>query len=223
MKHGEGVGPAGPPSECNIPAVGGDRCFAGTVTGVVLVGGGSNRMGANKALLPFGRERLLDRVVARVREAFPRVILVSNDSASYNYLGLPVIRDIYPGRGPLSGIHAALSAVATPYIFVVACDMPFVDPKLALYLARQAPGYDVVVVRDGPYLEPLFAVYGRGCLEPVESILRRGLRARVVDFFPAVRVKYIERGDLSDFAGVDKVFMNINTPRDLERALQFLE
>ncbi|SHJ08474.1 molybdenum cofactor guanylyltransferase [Desulfofundulus thermosubterraneus] len=220
MEHKERAGPVNRLSACDTGVM---ETIAEQFTGVVLVGGGSSRMGANKALIRFGGEKLLDRVVVRMQEAFARLILITNDPDKYNYLGLPVIGDIYPGRGPLSGIHAGLCAASTPYIFVVACDMPFVDPKLALYLARQAPGFDVVVVRDGPYLEPLFAVYGRGCLEPIESILRRGLRARVVDFFPAVRVKYIERGNLSDFAGVDKVFMNINTPQDLERALQFLE
>ncbi|SHF02979.1 molybdenum cofactor guanylyltransferase [Desulfofundulus australicus DSM 11792] len=201
----------------------GGEDVAGQVTGVVLAGGSSRRMGFNKALIQFGPEKLLERVVALVKKAFTGVILVANEADKYAYLGLPVVGDIYPGRGPLAGIHAGLCAAPTPYIFVVACDMPFIDPGLALYLSRQAPGFDVVVVRDGPYLEPLFAVYGKGCLGAIESILRSKNRARVVDFFPAVRVKYIERRDLSGFAGVDRVFTNINTPQDLERALHILK
>ncbi|MGB9804155.1 molybdenum cofactor guanylyltransferase [Desulfofundulus sp.] len=222
---GKKVEPAGRHAPCNVCVNRTGHFPAENFTGVVLAGGNSSRMGTNKALIPFGREKLLDRVVARMREVFARVILISNENESgkYNYLGLPVIGDIYPGKGPLAGIHAALSAASTPYIFVVACDMPFIDPELAVYLARQAPGYDVVVVRDGPYLEPLFAVYGKGCLEVIESILRNGLRAKVVDFFPAVRVKYIERGDLSHITDVDKVFININTLRDLEHAKLLLE
>lgn len=177
-------------------------------------------MGTDKAFLLLGRERMVERVVGRLKEAFPRIILVGGDAEKYSYLGLPVVQDIYPGRGPLAGIHAALTYAATPYVFVTACDMPFIDPKLALFLVRQAPGYDVVVVRDGPYLEPLFAVYGKGCQEAVERTLKKSMRPRVVDFFPLVKVKYIERRELAGIADVEKVFLNVNTPQDLERALK---
>lgn len=190
------------------------------VTCAVLVGGGSRRMGTDKAALFFGREKLVERVVARLKRAFPRMILVGGKVEKYSYLGLPVVQDVYPGRGPLAGIHAALAYAATPYVFVTACDMPFADPVLALFLARQAPGCDVVVVRDGSYLEPLFAVYGKGCLPAVEHTLKVNMRPRVVDFFPLVKVKYIERHRLAKLTDVEKAFFNVNTPQDLERALR---
>ncbi len=177
-------------------------------------------MGTDKASLFFGRERMVERVVARLKKAFPRMILVGGDAEKYSYLGLPVVRDVYPGRGPLAGIHAALVHVSTPYVFVAACDMPFADAGLALFLVRQAPGHDVVVVRDGSYLEPLFAVYGKGCLQAVEHTLKVNMRPRVVDFFPLVKVKYIERRELAGMADVGKAFFNVNTPQDLERALR---
>nr|WP_279233507.1 molybdenum cofactor guanylyltransferase [Desulfofundulus thermobenzoicus] len=204
------------------PPAPGDVPLPAAVTGVILVGGCSSRMGMNKALLSCGGERLLDRVVARVREAFPRVLLVGNQAEAYGYPGLPVVRDIFPGRGPLSGIHAALSAAGTPYIFVVACDMPFVDPALALHLARQAPGHDVVVVRDGDKYEPLFAVYARECLPVIESLLYREKRPRVVDFFSAVRVKYIDQQDITAIADPRLVFFNVNTPGDWTEALKLI-
>jgi len=187
------------------------------ITGVVLAGGNSRRMGFNKALLEVGGCRLVERVVHALREAFGRVMLVANEPADYLYLGMPVVSDIFPGRGPLSGIHAALVHAGTPYVFVAACDMPLADTRLARFLAGRAHGFDVVVVREGVYLEPMFAVYSRNCLTPVEALLRRD-RARVTDFFPSVRVKYIERWELPPGIDFEGVFLNVNSPRDLERA-----
>ncbi|OAT79876.1 molybdenum cofactor guanylyltransferase [Desulfotomaculum copahuensis] len=192
------------------------------VTGVVLAGGNSSRMGANKALLKLAGRRLIERVVCALQNAFGRVMLVVNNFDDYRCLGLPMVSDVYPGRGPLSGIHAGLLHAKTPYIFVAACDLPLADARLARHMAALAPGSDVVIARSGGCLEPLFAVYSRECLAPVENLLRSGRRCRVVDFFPMVRIKYIDRADFPPGIDAERVFLNINTPADLQRAGSYL-
>ena len=184
----------------------------------VLIGGKSRRMGVNKAFLNIGQVRLIEKIVAQLKRFFPEVLLAGNEPESYCSLGLPVVPDAYPGCGPLAGIHAALAAAAHPYLFITACDMPFLDLDLAALLLKNAPGYDVVVPRLGAYLEPLCAVYGKGCLPAIEAGLKEG-RCKVTAFFAEVSVRYLDREELSRF-DLKKIFFNLNSPDDLEMAIK---
>ncbi len=182
----------------------------------VLVGGESRRMGCNKAFLKLGQDNLVESIALKLKTLFHDVFLVGSDPAPYSSLGLPVVADIYKGCGPLAGIHAALQATTRPYLFVTACDMPFLDLKMVSFLVAGAWGYDAVVPKIGEYLEPLCAVYGKACLPAAEANLRRG-QGKITDIFPKVRVKYVELKELRRF-DVEKAFFNINTPKDMKKA-----
>ncbi len=195
--------------------------FLGTgirASAAVLVGGQSRRMGLNKAFLKIGPGRLIENITAKLKTLFPEVLLAGNDPEPYGSLCLPVVGDIYQGCGPLAGIHAALTAAANPYVFITACDMPFVDLDLVAFLVKNAPGYDVVVPRLGAYLEPLCAVYGKGCLSAIEASLNKG-QCKVTAFFPEVAVKYLDQEELSGF-NLDRIFFNLNSPKDLKKAIE---
>lgn len=125
--------------------------------------------------------------------------------------------DLFPGYGPLAGIHAGLLKSRYFYNLVVACDMPFTDPRLASYLLEQARGYDAVVPRIGGLLEPLFAVYSRNCLGPVQRSLEAGKR-RTYDLFNLVQVRYVEEEEINSVTSWAAAFFNINTPEELEKA-----
>ncbi|BCV22102.1 putative molybdenum cofactor guanylyltransferase [Moorella sp. Hama-1] len=187
--------------------------------GIVLAGGKSTRMGTNKALLPLRDKSLLATVVAALRPLFAEIIVVTNTPELYRDLGARLVRDVIPGRGPLSGFHAGLLASPYWHNFIVACDMPFLDPALISYLLGRAPGYDAVVPRRGEYLQPLHAVYSRGCLPAIEACLKKG-EYQAFAFYPRVRVRYIDVDRLKDrgFNDPEEVFFNINTPADLARA-----
>lgn len=184
----------------------------------VLVGGQSRRMGLNKALLKIGSGRLIENITAKLKTLFPEVLLAGSDPEPYVSLGLPVVGDVYRGCGPLAGIHAALTAAANPYVFIMACDLPFVDLELVAFLVKNAPGHDAVVPRLGAYLEPLCAVYGKGCLPAIETSLNKG-RCKVTAFFPEVAVKYLDQEELSGF-NLDRIFFNLNSPKDLKKAIE---
>ena len=195
--------------------------FLGTgirASAAVLVGGQSRRMGLNKAFLKIGPDRLIKNITAKLKTLFPEVLLAGNDPEPYGSLGLPVVSDVYRGCGPLAGIHAALTAAANPYVFITACDMPFVDLDLVAFLVKNAPGYDVAVPRLGAYLEPLCTVYGKGCLPAIEASLNKG-QYKVTAFFPEVAVKYFDREELSRF-NLDRIFFNLNSPKDLKKAIE---
>jgi molybdopterin-guanine dinucleotide biosynthesis protein A len=197
--------------------------YFNNVTGVILAGGKSRRMGTDKALLDVGSSSMIKRVAQEMARLF-KSILVAGSKDDYLDLGMPVISDIYPGCGPLGGIHAGLTAANTPYIFVVGCDMPFISAELMACLLSHVRGHDVIIPRDSKtgYHEPLFAVYGKNCIIPVENMLKEN-RIKVTGFHTQVRVKYIERKEMEHCAGSDKCFINVNTPDELAAARRAVE
>jgi len=192
--------------------------------GIVLAGGKSTRMGTNKALLPLRDKPLLATVVAALRPLFAEIIVVTNTPELYQDIEARLVRDVIPGRGPLSGFHAGLLASPYRHNFIVACDMPFLNPALINYLLSQAPGYDAVVPRRGQYLQPLHAVYSRNCLAAIETCLKQG-EYQAFAFYPRVRVRYVDvdRLKAQGFKDPEQVFFNINTPADLARARYLLK
>lgn len=186
-------------------------------TAIILCGGKNSRMGCNKALLEVGRQKIIERMVRQLSGLFGQIIISSNEPLEHTFPEVEAVPDIIPGRGPLSGIHAGLAAAGNHYSLVLACDMPFVDGKLAEYLIKEAPGFDVVVPRVDQYLQPLFAVYSKNCLAPVTECLKSS-NSKVITFYHRVKVKYISREKISAVTDVGRVFFNINTPADLKAA-----
>jgi molybdopterin-guanine dinucleotide biosynthesis protein A len=183
------------------------------VTGVILSGGQSSRMGSNKALLPIQGGRIIEAIYRQFSELFPEVLLVTNNPEQYNFLPCRKAADIYPGLGALAGLHAGLHNAATPYIFAVACDMPWLNSSLIRRLAALHNVADVVIPQVENGLEPLHALYGKQCLQPMEEVLSAG-RRRIISFFPQVRVQYFGQDQIAAIDPAFDSFRNINTPAD---------
>lgn len=188
------------------------------LSAAILVGGESRRMGYNKAFLKIGRSNLVESIVARLKTIFPDVFLVGNDPELYRLLEMPVIADLYKGCGPLGGIHAALMAAKTPYVFITACDVPFLDTQVVVYMAGKVSGYDAVVPKIKGYLEPLCAVYGKSCLLAMEAQLKCG-QCKITDLFSVLHVNYLEQEEIEKLTAVEKAFLNVNTPKDMQKAI----
>ena len=139
-------------------------------------------MGSDKALLPFKGRTLVEHVAEQVHQAVGNVTLVG-DPHRYSNFSYPVIRDIYPARGPLSGIHAALAASHDEWNLIVACDMPEVTAAfLTKILERAERGKAHAVIPAGPsgLPEPLCAAYSRRALDLIADSLERDIR-KVMD------------------------------------------
>ncbi|MBC7250409.1 MAG: molybdenum cofactor guanylyltransferase [Anaerolineae bacterium] len=186
---------------------------------IVLAGGKSHRLGRDKAFLEIGGIPLIERVLERLQQIGDEVLVVTNDPEPFAYLKLPVLKDVQPGQGVLGGLYTGLRAARHQYSLVIACDMPFLDPKLLRYMVILAPGHDVVIPYVQGMYEPLHAIYSQNCLEPIERVLAQGKR-RIVDFFPAVRVRHVSEEEVSILDPQLLSFFNINTPEDLSRARQ---
>jgi molybdopterin-guanine dinucleotide biosynthesis protein A len=184
------------------------------MTGLILAGGKSKRMGQEKALLPLGNKTLIERVADALGCVCDPVIIVTNTPSNYSFLGLEMVADLIVGRGALSGIHAGLFFSPTPRAFVIGCDMPLVNPTLVRLLVEQKAKWDVVVPRVGEFLEPLHAVYSKRCLPTMEQFLLSGGR-RILDLYPKLKVLEVSEAELRKVDPELLSFFNVNTPEDL--------
>lgn len=189
------------------------------LTGVLLAGGRSSRLGRPKYLLDFGGRPLGQRLLDELRAVCSAVLVVANDPAPFRGWDVPVVADLFPGCGPLAGLHAGLAAAVPPAagILAVACDLPFFSSAFGELLAELLPSHDAVIPRHGEFLEPLCAAYGPGALGAMERELSSG-RARVRGIFPHIRVRYVDEDERRRFGADDLLFLNINSREDLAEA-----
>lgn len=173
-------------------------------------------MGFNKAFLPYGDKTFIEHQIARLNKIFDEIILSANDARLYAHLNLPIVSDILPERGPLSGICAGLIRSTSFHSFVIACDMPFIHEKIILYLREQIGGYDVVVPQTSRGLEPLHAFYSRNCIQPMYRCLNEG-RLRIIDFFSEVKVKIVDEQEFKELDVPTQPLVNLNTPEEYQK------
>jgi molybdopterin-guanine dinucleotide biosynthesis protein A len=184
------------------------------ITGVILAGGRSRRMGADKSSLEIEGETLFQRQLRIFREVFP-AILIAGDRPDLALPDVPSIPDLHPGSA-LGGLHTGLVSAGTPFIFAAPCDMPFSDAGLIRFIvSKRDTEYDAVVPRTSAGMEPLFAVYSRTCQKAMEQLLVDG-RFRILDLIEMINTCFVEEDVLP--AGYQKALTNINTLEDLERA-----
>jgi len=184
------------------------------VSGIILAGGNSLRLGQEKALIDTGGQLLIERVVHRLGRVVDRIVLVTNDPERYAFLGLPMVGDIYPGVGTLGGLHAGLAAIEAPYGLAVGCDMPFLNPALLHYMISLRVGCDAVMPRVGRYREPLHALYARTCAARFAQAIEAGQR-RIMHALNGMRVCYVERDAIVGYDPQLRSFLNVNEPEDL--------
>jgi len=189
---------------------------------VILAGGKSARMGRNKALLDFGGEPLIARLYGILKEGFREVAISANDPATYEFLSVPVIRDVYAAGGSLAGIHAGLLHSRAKHCFFVACDMPFVNIELVRYLARFAEDFDIVIPVSRNGLEPLHSFYSRDCIPHIEEQMK-SKNLKIIDFYPYVKLREVSFDEMRGCDPEGLSYFNINTPEKYQLARDRLE
>lgn len=186
------------------------------IAAFVLAGGRSSRMGADKATLVFHGQTLLAHALALARNVTGDVRIVG-DPAKFGALG-PTVGDIYPGCGPLGGIHAALSQTTNELNLTIAVDMPLLEAGFLKYLVERAQQSSAVVTvprtRDG--WQPLCAVYRRDFVDYAERALREG-NYRIDRIFPKVSTSVIDDEELGSHGFDAAMFSNVNTPEEWAR------
>lgn len=188
------------------------------VTGLILCGGKSKRMGRPKAFLPYEGSTIIGHIVSQIKDLFSEIFIVANEVESFEDLGVDVVKDILPHRGPLGGILSGLMTSSNHYAFVMACDMPLIDVSLIRDVVAQREDNDVVVLSHPQGIEPLFGVYSKNCIKPLEESLFAG-NLSVQDFLSGLKAGIFEwEGDRFDAEALPP-FFNINTPQDYTQVI----
>ncbi len=186
-------------------------------TGVLLAGGQATRLGGvAKGLLLVGGEPIAARSLRLFGEIFEAALLVANDRAPYAALEAPIVPDAIPGKGAPGGVHAALAAAGTGWIFAAACDMPFLSAGGIRFLWERRGGAPAVAVHWGGRLEGLFAFWSRACLPVVEGMVREG-EPSLWQLATAVGARVVPEAAWRAFDPDGRTFENANSPEDLER------
>jgi molybdenum cofactor guanylyltransferase len=188
---------------------------------VVLCGGKSTRMGSSKALLPFGPETMLQRVVRLLADVVSPIVVVAAVDQPLPMLPPEVIitRDELEGRGPLEGLRAGLKALPTDTetAYVTSCDVPLLEPAFVREMLDFASGFDIAVMEIDGFPHPLSAVYRRTVLPHVEDLLAAN-RLRPVFLFDRVKTRRVRPEEITADPDL-RTLRNLNTREEYERAL----
>ena len=191
------------------------------MTGIILAGGKSQRMGKNKAFMDSGGIPLFERVYRIFREIFSEIIIVANDVLPFERYEAILRRDIILGKGALGGLYTGLFHSSNYHAFCSACDMPFLNPRVIKYMGKERDEYDVIVPKTHDGLHPLHAIYSKKCLNPMSQSLNRN-DLKIVNFFQQVRVRYIEEMEIREFDPDMRSVINVNTAEEMEAVRNIL-
>jgi len=190
------------------------------VTGIILAGGKSSRMGQDKGLLNLGGRKLVEIAAANLSQVCSGIIISANNSV-YQQFGYRVIPDLHKDTGPIGGLYSALSGSKTRFNIALSADLPFVNRELLEYLLGKAEGYEAVApVSEKGFYEPLCAVYDRSVLPVIDKCI--GNREyKMQHFLDKVNLNKILISDSLPFY-TPLLFTNINTASDLSLAARHL-
>jgi molybdopterin-guanine dinucleotide biosynthesis protein A len=183
------------------------------ITGLLLAGGASSRMGCDKALLHLNGKAMIEYSIDALKPVCTNIAIIANNE-QYRKFGYPVYADLIQDKGPLAGICTGLTVSQTDLNIIMSCDSPFITDELLSFIVKQADGFDVAVPCFQGEVYPLTAVYKKVCLKTFEAQLKKNILS-VKEALQQVKTKYVNMTfDLKFFTY--KMLSNINTIEDLK-------
>lgn len=191
------------------------------ITGIILAGGKSRRMGEEKGLLHLGGKYMIEYAINVLREVCDEIIISENSNA-YDFLGYPVVADIFPNSGPMGGIYSAMKHSDTELNLVISCDMPFITKEILCFLIDNISNHEVAVPWYGDQkFEPMCAVYHQNVIPVFEKFIQDN-NFKIPDAYKQVKTNKIQMSsDLEVYN--PQLFENINSKKELQKALQILD
>ncbi|MEW5766505.1 MAG: molybdenum cofactor guanylyltransferase [bacterium] len=189
------------------------------MTALILAGGKSRRVSSTyKAFIQLGNKSVIERLVSGLWGQFEEIIIVADEVERYADLGLEILIDLMPAKGPLVGLYTGLAAIRSPYSFVVACDMPFLSAGLIELMKKVIrPEDDVLIPRVQERLHPLHAIYSRNCLPVIKAKIGSG-NFSMHSILPELKVRYLEEEEIRTICRPEIALFNLNTDQDVEEA-----
>jgi molybdenum cofactor guanylyltransferase len=195
------------------------------ITGVILAGGKSKRMGTNKALLKINDTTIIERSSALLKILFSRVIIITNTPDEYSFLNLEMYGDIYLGRGPLAGIHSALFNSSTEKNFILSCDIPFISADVIKYISDYKTKHPVTVVYADGFIQQLAGIYSRSVLPEAENILKetagKNQKCKVLSLLDKTGAEILKAENIPSYK--KDMFLNMNTVHDYEEVVRIID
>ncbi len=184
------------------------------LTGIILSGGKSFRMGENKAFIKIEGAPIIQRIQTLFERLFDEIIIVTHEKDLFSNLRAKIYSDLIPHQGALGGLYTGLFFSSFPFSFCVACDMPFLNESVIKYLIKNIENSDIVIPKTRDGLHPLHAIYSKKCIDPIKKMMDHG-KYRIVDFYPMVKVKIIDENEFFSLDPNRESFINVNTPEEL--------
>lgn len=193
--------------------------------GIILAGGRGVRLGGDKVNLKLHNRLILDLVIERLKLVASEIIVVTSeqlyDKITKLINNLFIVTDMIPNKAALGGIFTGLKYTSKMYNFVVACDMPFLNPGLLNYMSSICVGYDAIVPRVDDYIEPLHSIYSKRCLDQIYSLISNN-NLNIFPLFSILDTKFIEKEEIAKYDPEFLSFFNINTMADLNKAEEIM-
>ncbi len=188
------------------------------MTGVLLAGGKSLRMGQDKRFLDLAGQTLLERALSVLESLFSEILVVAAEpEPKLASLRHKLVTDLIPGCATLGGLYTGLSLAGHPRVFACATDMPLLDRAVIERMAELGQGADVVMAKLASGLQPMHAIYSKACLPHLERMARtKNLRVQELSRATDLTVRLVAEHELEDLDPRFLSFLNINTPADLE-------
>ena len=194
-----------------------------SVTGIVLAGGLSRRLGRDKAVELVAGQMLIQRVLSRISQVTEEIVVVVNDTSRASTLPIGtdahLAIDMYPDSGSLGAIFTGLMASHSDWGIVVACDMPFLNIPLLQRILSLRDNHDAVVPLLNGRPEPIHSAYSKTCLPHIENKLQEN-NLKIATFFNDINVEYLQQEEVEMLDENHYSFFNVNTEQDLETARQ---
>jgi molybdenum cofactor guanylyltransferase len=199
------------------------------ITGIILAGGKSTRMGKNKSLLPLNGKTVIEEVVELMQSIFDNVVIITNTPEEYKFIDLPTFRDIYEYKGPLAGIHSGLYHSKTEDNFIISCDIPLMNTEMIKYIIDYKTDKLITVCKADGFIQQLAGRYSKSVLPVAEDFLKTNVaetrnqnqtkrKCRVLSLLDEVGTEIIEAEKLDIYH--DYLFYNMNRPEDYEMILE---
>lgn len=197
------------------------------ITGIILSGGKSKRMGLNKSLLKIGDQTIIERTAELMKGLFARVLLITNSPDEYKFLGLEIFEDIYKNVGPIAGIHSGLVHSDTKKNFIIFCDMPFVDKGVIEYIINYKTDKLITIAKSDGFIQQLCGLYSGKVLPEIVKLIeedksikanaehQKKCRCKVLQLVENLNAEIIDIANEYD-RYEEGMFLNMNSPEDFE-------
>lgn len=182
------------------------------VTGIILAGGKSSRFGSNKALFEYQGKKLVEYSIETLLPLCGQLLLSTNEPEKFTFTGLPTVADLFPGSGPVAGIHACIEQSKTEHHLVIGCDLPWLDTRLFEFILQNSPGHQVVMPTHKGFKETMASYYHQSCSPTLAKALEEK-RYKIFDAIAPLKTFYPEI-DNEEFYS-EKLFANVNYREDI--------